>query len=176
MEEWHEVWKPKEKLLDKSLKYILPIGVILFFILFTYHVYFHILPIIHFYGVGEIILWYLLIFFAMLVVFFICRTGLRQQIRIYKEGIWLNSTELDFLLFKIRTKWTRSEKWIRWEDIEGLSIRNRISLSLTGGMVDLLFIDIITKDGTYQVVLNAKDAVEMRDAIIKEGYEEKLKS
>jgi hypothetical protein len=32
MEEWHEVWKPKEKLLDKSLKYILPIGVILFFI------------------------------------------------------------------------------------------------------------------------------------------------
>jgi len=178
MLEWHEVWSAKEKLSNKILlRYVFPISAILFFIYFNYHIYLNVLPRASVYGgILGITLRYLVVLFFLFVVLFICGTGLKQQIKIYKEGIWLDSTELDFLFFKIKAKWTRPEKWIEWKDVDALIIRKRVKLDLGNERVDKLYIDIITKEGTYLIFLDTKDAIEMRDAIIKEGYGEKLKS
>ncbi|MCW1296795.1 MAG: hypothetical protein OH319_03890 [Candidatus Parvarchaeota archaeon] len=174
MEEWHEVWSAREPPLVKILlKYVIPIGAVLFFIYLNYHIYVNVLPRASVYGgFPGITIRYIAVLLVLISIAFICRNGLRQQIKIYKEGIWLNSTEFDFYFFKLKTKWTRPEKWIKWEDVKGLIIRSRVKFE----RVDILYIDVITKNGTYPVVLRIEDAINMKDAIIKEGYGEKLKN
>jgi len=173
MNGWHEIWSHKHPLWVKILfKYLLPIAGILFFIYINYHVYTNILPKANVYGgIFGIGIRYLVFLVILIVIFLISRLGFRPQIKIYKEGAWLNSNELNIFGYKIKTKWSRPEKWLEWKDIEKLSIYTRVRFE----KLDILYINIVTKDQTYPIILDPKEAIALRDAVKRAGQEDKLK-
>jgi len=89
MNGWHEIWSHKEPLWVKVLfKYLLPLGEILFFIYFNYHIYINIFPKAHIYGgLFGIGIRYLVVLFFLFIISLISQWGFRPQVKIYKEGV-----------------------------------------------------------------------------------------
>ena len=174
MNGWYEIWSHKQSLWVRVLFiYILPIAGVLFFIYFNYHVYVNILPRASVYGgIFGIVIRYLIVLFFLFIIFLLSRMGFRSQIKVYQEGIWLNSSHIDLLFYKIKTKKTWSQRWIEWKDVKGSTILQRVRFK----QLDMFYINVVTKDRTYPIVLDLKETVGLKEAVIKAGYKDKLKS
>jgi len=173
MNGWHEIWSHKNPLWVRILfVYILPIAGILFFVYFNFHVYVNVLPRASVYGgFFGISLRYIVVLFFLFVIFLLSRMGFRSQIKVYKEGIWLNSTDIDLLVYKIKTKRSRPERWIEWKDVKRLSILEKIRFK----QAVVFYINVVTKDEIYPLVLDLKETISLKEAVIKAKQKDKLK-
>ena len=174
MNGWHEIWSHKQPFWVRVIFiYLLPIAGILFFIYFNYHIYVNILPRASVYGgIFGIVMRYLIVLFFLFVIFILSRMGFRSQIKVYKEGIWLNSTDIDLLIYRIKTKRSGPEKWIEWKDLEELTIIKGVRFE----RLVMFYINVVTKNETRPIVLDLKETMGLKEAVIKTGYKEKLKS